>query len=67
MINQTNMLSPQPRPMLKVKTHLKAGEGVCAVPDKAYRDGYDAGYNDSRNKGPRHDDHHHRDNDDWWW
>lgn len=64
MINRTDIISVQPKLMLKVKTHLKAGQGVCAAPDKAYRDGYDAGYNDSRNKGPKHGGHN---NDEWWW
>lgn len=64
MMNSIKLLSPQP--MLKVKTHLKAGQG-CADPNRAYNDGYNAGYNESRDKGSKsghHDGGHHDDN--WW-
>lgn len=66
MINQTKTLSAQRKPMLKVKTHLKAGQD-CPTPDRAYNDGYNAGYNESRDKGSRGGSHHSdRHNDDWW-
>jgi hypothetical protein len=67
MINPTKMFLPQPKPMLKVKTHLKAGQG-CADPDRAYNDGYNAGYNESRDKGSKRGSNHYdrRDNNDWW-
>lgn len=56
-------------PMLKVKTHLKAGQApaVCPDPNKAYSDGYNAGYNDSRNKGPKNASHYNSGGGDWWW
>lgn len=69
-MNPTKMLPAQPKVMLKVKTHLKAGQGACPDPGKAYSDGYNSGYSDSRDKGPKHDSHHsahHHDNSDWWW
>ena len=70
-MNPTKSLLSQPKLMLKVKTHLKAGQGDCPDPNKAYNDGYNAGYGESRNKGSKkgshHDDHHHNNGGDWWW
>ncbi|HMQ55838.1 MAG TPA: hypothetical protein PKD98_27405 [Anaerolineae bacterium] len=55
------------QPLLKVKTHLKAGAD-CPVPEKAYRDGYDAGQNDAQRAGPKsHQDHYDHHHNDYWW
>ena len=53
-MNKTSLASKKTLPMLRVKTHLKAGQGqaVCAAPQKAYQDGYNAGYGDAQRKGP---------------
>lgn len=55
------------QPLLKVKTHLKAGAD-CPVPDKAYREGYDTGFSDSQKAGPEghHNDWHGNDDHYWW-
>ncbi|MCB0209107.1 MAG: hypothetical protein KDJ52_07250 [Anaerolineae bacterium] len=71
-MNPTKTLLSPAKPMLKVKTHLKAGQGVCPDPGKAYSDGYSAGYGESSSKGSKKgshhdDDHHHKHHDDWWW
>ena len=66
-MNPTKMLLGQPKLMLKVKTHLKAGQSTCPDPGKAYNDGFNTGYSDSKNKGPEHSAHHDHNNNEWWW
>jgi len=54
-MKNTDFASKKTRSILKVKTHLKAGQqgqAVCTVPQKAYQDGYTAGYGDAQRKGP---------------